>query len=287
MKNTMKILFLLIFTVIIADAKFSKKFQKSAIHHAMSYQDKFNKALEYTGFKKEFSDSHSEVVKNTYVLTTTLENNILTIIADRKSVKNVRYSPKIDSNKTMTPDMVSTAIATVIAFINPYMIKEGRDEIIKKLGLDANSTEPNKQQEYHFDIDKYHVSSKVMPHVGYTIKLDVLKKKRKKQTIESSDSCRAFLFVDPLKYKASKSAEESVIKYSKKYAQKQYAKLEIYDEETLKMITKDNVSAFKELIQVNDKKLLKKVIDKYCAINMCGYEDLNAMYKEELEKSQQ
>ena len=43
----------------------------------------------------------------------------------------------------------------------------------------------------------------------------------------------------------------------------------------------------KELIQVNDKKLLKKVIDKYCAINMCGYEDLNAMYKEELEKSQQ
>jgi hypothetical protein len=268
------------------DAKFSKKSQKSAMHHAMAYQNKFNKALEYMGLKKEFSDSHSELVKNTYVLTTALENNILTIVADRKSVKNVIYSPKIDTNKTMTQDMISTAIATVIAFINPYMIKEGRDEIIKKLGLD-NNTEPNKQQEHAFDIDKYHVSSKVIPQVGYTIKIDALKKKRKKKTIDSSDSCRAFLFVDPISYKASKLAEESVIKYSKKYAQEQYAKLEIYDEETLKMIAKDNINAFKNLIQVGDKKLLQKVIDKYCAIDMCSYEDLDNMYKEELEKSKQ
>jgi len=287
MKSTMKILFLLIFTVIIADAKFSKKSQKSAIHHTMAYQDKFKKALEYTGLKKEFGDSHSELVKNTYVLTTALENNILTIVADRKSVKNVIYSPKIDTNKTMTQDMISTAIATVIAFINPYMIKEGRDEIVKKLGLDDNNTEPNEQQEYAFDIDKYHVSSKVIPQVGYTINIDALKKKRKKKTIDSSNSCRAFLFVDPLSYEASKIAEESVIKYSKKYTQEQYAKLEIYDAETLKMIAKDNINAFKNLIQVSDKKLLQKVIDKYCAIDMCSYEDLNNMYKEELEKSKQ
>jgi hypothetical protein len=53
------------------------------------------------------------------------------------------------------------------------------------------------------------------------------------------------------------------------------------------MLAKDNISAFKDLIQVSDKKLLQKVIDKYCAIDMCSYEDLNNMYKEELEKSKQ
>jgi len=287
MKSTIKILFLLIFTVIIADAKFSKKAQNSAMRHAMSYQDKFNKALEHTSFKKEFNDSKSELVDNTYVLITTLENNMLTIVADKKNVKNVIFSLKMDTNKTITSDMVSTAMSTVIAFVNPYMIKEGRDEIVKKLGLANNSTVIKNYQQCDFDIDEYHVSSKVIPHIGYAIKIDALKRKKEKQIIVSNDSCRPFLFVNPLSYEASKLAEESVMKYSKKYAKEQYAKLEIYDEETLNMIAKDNISAFNELIQVADKKLLQKVIDKYCAINMCGYEDLNNMYKEELEKSKQ
>ena len=287
MKSTLKIFFLLIFTVIIADAKFTKKAQKGAMQHAVYYQDKVNKALKYSGLKKEFSDSKFEIVDNTYVLITTLENNLLTIIADKKSVKHVIYSLKMDSNKIMTPKMVSTALSTVIAMINPYMIKEGRDEIAKKLGLDNNNSTISKHQEYDFDIDGYHVSSKVIPHVGFVIKIDSVKKKTKKQIVDSNDSCRAYLFVSPLNYQASKLAEDFVLKYSKKYTKEQYAKLEIYDEETLKMIVKDNMSAFKNLTQVDDKKLLQKVIDKYCAIDMCSYEDLNNMYKEELEKSKQ
>ena len=58
---------------------------------------------------------------------------------------------------------------------------------------------------------------------------------------------------------------------------------------TLRMMEKENLRAFKELTQAQDRSILNRVINDYCnsGVDMCNYTTLNMMYKENLKASQE
>ena len=51
------------------------------------------------------------------------------------------------------------------------------------------------------------------------------------------------------------------------------------------MMEDENMSAFKELIQVTNTALLRQVIDTYCEIGMCNYSTIWMMYEEQAKAS--
>lgn len=95
----------------------------------------------------------------------------------------------------------------------------------------------------------------------------------------------AYNFVNPINYNDSPQAREYVVNYIKEHTQKQYAEIGMDDPLTLRMMESENLKAFKELIQVENKQLLERVIKDYCAIGMCDYNTLKMMYNEQLKAS--
>jgi hypothetical protein len=59
------------------------------------------------------------------------------------------------------------------------------------------------------------------------------------------------------------------------------------DPSTLRMMEKENLKAFKELIKVNNKSLLQNVIKTYCSIGMCNYTTILMMYKQQSKDSKE
>ena len=53
----------------------------------------------------------------------------------------------------------------------------------------------------------------------------------------------------------------------------------------LRMMEEEELRCFKELTQVQDIDLLKKVQRQYCAIGMCNYSMIYMMYNEEVRAS--
>lgn len=54
---------------------------------------------------------------------------------------------------------------------------------------------------------------------------------------------------------------------------------------TLRMMEEEHLSAFKQLTQAKDRKLLDRVMAQYCGIGMCDYLTINMMYDEQLKAS--
>ena len=56
---------------------------------------------------------------------------------------------------------------------------------------------------------------------------------------------------------------------------------------TLRMMEKENLNAFKELLKAKNKSILKRVEKTYCDIGMCNYSTILMMYKEESKAANQ
>ena len=88
-------------------------------------------------------------------------------------------------------------------------------------------------------------------------------------------------FISPINYSNTETNQKRVIAYIQKDVKSTYSAIGMGDPSTLRMMEKENLSAFKELIKVTNISLLKNVIKTYCEIGMCNYSTILMMYKEQ------
>ena len=88
-------------------------------------------------------------------------------------------------------------------------------------------------------------------------------------------------FISPINYSNTETNQKRVIAYIQKDVKSTYSAIGMGDPSTLRMMEKENLSAFKELIKVTNVSLLKNVIKTYCEIGMCNYSTILMMYKEQ------
>ena len=88
-------------------------------------------------------------------------------------------------------------------------------------------------------------------------------------------------FVSPINYVNNETNQKKVISYIQKDVKQTYSAIGMDDPSTLRMMEKENLNAFIELIEVKNTSLLKKVINTYCEIGMCNYSTILMMYKEQ------
>ena len=88
-------------------------------------------------------------------------------------------------------------------------------------------------------------------------------------------------FVSPINYVNNETNQKKVVSYIQKDVKETYSAIGMDDPSTLRMMEKENLNAFKELIKVKDTSLLQKVIKTYCEIGMCNYSTILMMYKEQ------
>tara|TARA_B110000196_G_scaffold287292_1_gene271521 strand:- start:1159 stop:1515 length:357 start_codon:yes stop_codon:yes gene_type:complete len=88
-------------------------------------------------------------------------------------------------------------------------------------------------------------------------------------------------FVSPINYVNSETNQKRVIAYIQKDVKESYSSIGMDDPSTLRMMEKENLNAFKELIKVTNTALLQEVINTYCEIGMCNYGTILMMYREE------
>jgi len=94
-------------------------------------------------------------------------------------------------------------------------------------------------------------------------------------------------FVHPLNFKGTDTEKKAVIEYIKKHVKKTYSKIGMDSDSTLRMMEKEELKSFKELMKAENRKILNRVIKTYCNIGMCSYSTINMMYKEEIKASKE
>ncbi len=98
-------------------------------------------------------------------------------------------------------------------------------------------------------------------------------------------------FVHPMDFNGSEREKAQVIDYIKDRVRHDYCDsgIDMCNNTTLRMMEKENLKAFKELTQAQDRSILNRVINDYCnsGVNMCNYTTLNMMYNENLKASQE
>lgn len=92
-------------------------------------------------------------------------------------------------------------------------------------------------------------------------------------------------FVDPGAFKGSASEKEQVVAWIKYNIKEEYSAIGMDDAMTLRMMETEDLNAFKELTQVDDKELLKRVIKDYTSIGMDTYNVIWMMYQEQKKAS--
>lgn len=93
--------------------------------------------------------------------------------------------------------------------------------------------------------------------------------------------------IHPLDFKGSDTEKEKVIKQIKESVKETYTKIGMGDPSTLRMMEKKELSSFKELTGVSNRKLLDNVINQYCNIGMCNYSTILMMYNEQNKASKE
>ena len=88
-------------------------------------------------------------------------------------------------------------------------------------------------------------------------------------------------FVSPINFINNEANQKKVIDYIKKDVKETYSAIGMGDPSTLRMMEKENLNAFKQLIKVKNISLLQSVINTYCEIGMCNYSTILMMYKEQ------
>lgn len=92
-------------------------------------------------------------------------------------------------------------------------------------------------------------------------------------------------YVSPVGFTSSDYNRNKVIEYIRYDVKKTYSAIGLNDPSTLRMMEKENLDAFKELLNAKDKSLLKSVEKQYCDIGLCSYSTILMMYNEQLKAS--
>ena len=94
-------------------------------------------------------------------------------------------------------------------------------------------------------------------------------------------------FVSPINFQSTEKNKQKVINFIKEKVKKTYSEINMNDPSTLKMMEKENLKAFKNLIKAKDIELLKRVIKNYKDIGMDDYNTLWMMYQEQLKAKEE
>ncbi|TPW41087.1 hypothetical protein FKM52_16375 [Mixta tenebrionis] len=96
-------------------------------------------------------------------------------------------------------------------------------------------------------------------------------------------------FVHPLDFDGSEAQKTEVIDYIKDRVYQDYCDsgLDMCQPTTLRMMEKQNLSAFKALTTAKNRAVLDNVIATYCdsALDMCTYANLDMMYRQNVKAS--
>jgi hypothetical protein len=101
----------------------------------------------------------------------------------------------------------------------------------------------------------------------------------------SSISLFSQSYISPVGFNNSDYNRSKVIEYIKYDVKKSYSAIGMDDPSTLRMMEKENLDAFKQLLNAKDKSLLKNVEKQYCNIGMCNYTTILMMYNEQYKAS--
>jgi len=91
----------------------------------------------------------------------------------------------------------------------------------------------------------------------------------------------------PLDFNGTEKEKNYVISYIKNNVKDSYSKIGMGDPSTLRMMENEELSSFKKLTKVDNRKLLDGVIRQYCNIGMCNYNTILMMYNEQNKASKE
>ena len=91
-------------------------------------------------------------------------------------------------------------------------------------------------------------------------------------------------FVSPINFVENETNKNRLVSSIEKNVKETYTSIGMGQPSTLRMMEKEELRCFKELLKVKNKSLLRNVIKTYCDIGMCNYSTFLMMYNEE-EKS--
>jgi predicted site-specific integrase-resolvase len=94
-------------------------------------------------------------------------------------------------------------------------------------------------------------------------------------------------YVSPIGFVNNDNNKNKVIKYIEYEVKKTYSAIGMDIASTLRMMERENLNAFKELLKSKNKSILRKVEKTYCDIGMCNYTTILMMYKEESKAANQ
>lgn len=89
--------------------------------------------------------------------------------------------------------------------------------------------------------------------------------------------------IHPLDFKDTKAAKEKVMQFIVNGVKETYTKIGMGSPSMLRMMEKEELSSFKKLTKVENRKLLDSIITQYCNIGMCNYNAILMMYNNENE----
>lgn len=92
-------------------------------------------------------------------------------------------------------------------------------------------------------------------------------------------------FVNPNNFSGSQKEKDAVVAWIKQNIKEEYSAIVMDDPMTLRMMEKEDLDAFKALTQVDNKGLLKRVINDYRAAGMDTYNVIWMMYQEQKKAS--
>jgi hypothetical protein len=91
-------------------------------------------------------------------------------------------------------------------------------------------------------------------------------------------------FIHPMDFNGSEAQKQQAIRYIEQRVRATYCdgQLDMCQPTMLRMMERENLSAFKKMTQASDRSIMDEMIRTYCngAIDMCDYTTLWMMYKE-------
>lgn len=96
-------------------------------------------------------------------------------------------------------------------------------------------------------------------------------------------------FVHPMDFDGSEAHKQEVIEYIQANVREDYCdgSIDMCQPTILRMMEKQNLSAFKNLTTAKNRPILDQVIEDYCdgSVDMCSYATMDMMYKQNLKAS--
>lgn len=94
-------------------------------------------------------------------------------------------------------------------------------------------------------------------------------------------------FINPMDFDGSEQQKNEVIQYIKDRVRKDYcsSSLDMCQNTILRMMEKENLSAFKRATKATNRSIMDRVIKDYCSdsLDLCNYTTIEMMYKQNYE----